>query len=229
MVTVEPAVNPHAAPAAAASGARRPLPSAVQLAALGIVACLYRSGAGGELAGWARAVDASCTCVDRSADGDGLDAQLRFHDVDGRCCWQLHLLPDSDFLAWEDVASALARIAPAPSNVTLADRLWSRLADRLRDGRWEVSILRLHALPGGPGFGATSEPPMLAASLAIPSSLGASVARRIARDHGAEATIVGDDCCCARAARNALRVAFGNPQPPGDCFPLVRLKPRESR
>ena len=86
------------------------LPHPQQLAALGAVLCLYRMQRGGELSGWQQAQSASCEHV---LDSEGLRESVRFHDRDGRCCWQLFLLPDTDFLAWEQMAAQLPAVRAA--------------------------------------------------------------------------------------------------------------------
>lgn len=150
------------------------LPQPRQLAALGAVLCLSRSRSGNVLAGWAQAARAevSCTC-----DSDGLREALSFLDREGRCCWRLYLLPDSDFLAWEQLSARLPQRPPChPAGI--AERLRQRLANRLQSGHWQASVLRLHALAGTWGTA-------LATSLVPLSELGLAIARRIARDEGA--------------------------------------------
>jgi len=203
----------------AASGPARLLPRPHELAALGPLLCVYRAHDGGELGGWAQAVQAAaCTRV----DSDGLRESLLFFDRNGHCCWKLHLLPDSDFLAWERLASALpAHREPTGASSGIGDRLWQRLAGRLRGMRWLGSALRLYALPTAPGF-ALRAPPLLAASLATLSPLGAAVARRIALHAGADGAALADACCCERAAMAAARGGADNDRD-GDPFPLIRF------
>lgn len=163
-------------------GALRRLPSrptAVphprQLAALGAVLCLYRGG--GALEGWSQAVDAACA---RTLDSDGLQETLLFFDGEGRCCWRLQLLPDTDFWAWEQVVAGLPdRLASDPA-LGLGERLWRRVARRLGGPDWRASVLRLHALPGGPNCAGM----LLAASLPSLSACGEEVAARIVRREG---------------------------------------------
>lgn len=174
------------------------LPQPRQLAALGAVLCLYRAHGGGELGGWAQAARAE---VDSGMDSDGLRESLSFHDRDGRCCWRLYLLPDSDFLAWDRLASSLPRADAAPS-AGIAERLWRRLLSP----QWHCSVLRLHAPHASPGFGFAGQA-LLAASLTTVSELGATVAARIARSERADDAGLLHDCCCERAARAAARIA----------------------
>lgn len=209
------------------------LPTPSQLAALGAVLCLHRPHSGGELAGWAQAAHAE---VRTALDSDGVREELVFTDRDGRCCWRLCVLPDSDFLAWEQLCATLpsheARCQVAHvATAGIGERLWTRLADRLRGERWQSCVLRLHALRCTRGVVPGGEP-MLAASLAPLSALGAAVAQRIARDEGADADGLRDDCCCQQAARDAAaRQASSlalDRREEVDLLPLVRLRGRDT-
>ncbi|HET6397098.1 MAG TPA: Hemin transport protein [Pseudoxanthomonas sp.] len=150
----------------------RRLPDPRQLERLGTVLCLYRGGQGGELAGWTQAAHAvACATI----DGDGLCESVCFHDRRGRCCWRLFLLPDSDFLAWDRLVAQL----PAQTRGDAAgEPLWRRLASRVAGTGWQLCALRLHVLH-------QAGVDVLAGSPAAVSPLGAAVARRIARRHGA--------------------------------------------
>lgn len=142
------------------------MPHPGQLAALGIVLCLYRPALGPELEGWRRA----CRLVAcQQLDSDGLHERLVFSDAHGQCCWQLCLLPDSDFLAWDRLLAGVPA-APEAGAPGVAERLWRRLAHCLRGEAWQGKVLRLRA--AGP-LGMT-----LAAQAATPSPLGLQVARR---------------------------------------------------
>ena len=104
------------------------LPRPWQLAELGSVLCLYRPQRGGELAGWTQAVRAESAT---GMDSDGLQESLSFFDATGQCCWRLFLLPDSDFLAWDLLASQFPSRCEEAAVQGVADRLWRRLAGRL--------------------------------------------------------------------------------------------------
>ncbi|MCC4618723.1 Hemin transport protein [Xanthomonas cassavae CFBP 4642] len=173
---------------------RRTLPRPAQLAALGSVLCLYRPALGNELEGWQHAVDAAAC---RQLDSDGVREGVCFFDTDGQCCWRLYLLPDSDFLSWDRLICQLPPLAMENQARGLGERLWRRLAGRMRGEHWRLSALRLQA--GG------DRASSLAASLVTVSALGAEVAARLAHDEGIDGRVAVDDCCCARAA--ALRVA----------------------
>jgi hypothetical protein len=167
------------------------LPKPQLLAALGTVLCLYRPQHGGELSGWMQAVRAE---VRAGVDSDGLCESLLFFDGEGRCCWRLYLLPDSDFLAWDRLLATLPPCREAEAAGGIGERLWRRLAGRLLGEKWRASALRLHLLhnPAGPWA--------LAASPARISPLGATTARRILLAEGSEGELPVDDCCCAGAA-----------------------------
>ncbi|MCW5581345.1 MAG: Hemin transport protein [Luteimonas sp.] len=191
------------------------LPSPRQLAQLGVVLCLYRRQPGGELAGWSQAVRAE---AESALDSDGMQESLSFYDRDGRCCWRLCLLPDSDFLSWERLAACLPPGPRTQSHAGIGERLLRRLAGTIGGG-WTGSILRLHELRSGPGFGLMPAS-VLAASLASVSPLGATLARRIAQRHGADADGLVDECCCERAARAAARASADD-----EAYSLIRLNP----
>ena len=172
-------------------------PTPAQLARLGTVLCLHRPGGAAELGGWARAVRAE---VHTGLDDDGVEESLRFFDADGDCCWQLHLLPDSDFLAWSQVSAGLPAVCGEAGTASVAERLWQGLSRRLRGELWEASALRFHALATPADAHAGSAAPMLVASLAAISPAGADVAQRIMRRHGGALRLAVDACCCRRAA-----------------------------
>ncbi|MEL4891440.1 Hemin transport protein [Xanthomonas protegens] len=182
--------------------AAAPLPRPAQLAALGTVLCLYRARTGAELIGWRHACSVAAHL---DVDSDGVLESVRFYDRQQQCCWRLYLLPDSDFVAWDMLLSALPAAQDAADG-GVAERLWRRVAGRLRGDGWHARALRLHAADG-----------VLAASVAGVSPLGASIARRIARLEAAEGDVLVDDCCCARAGRPAPRPGPDRP------WPLLRL------
>jgi hypothetical protein len=168
--------------------ARQSLPRAQQLAALGTVLCLYRPQDGSELSGWARAVRAESRV---GVDSDGLRESIAFFDQVGRRCWHLYLLPDSDFVAWDRLLALLPSREEADAGAGVGERLWRRLAGRLLGDQWQACLLRLHVVPVEVGR------PVLAASLAMVSPLGAATAQHIARAEGAERSIHADNCSCA--------------------------------
>ncbi|MCD9027503.1 Hemin transport protein [Luteimonas sp. BDR2-5] len=199
-----------------AADARGRLPAPAQLAALGTVLCVHRPGSAAELGGWTRAVHVE---VHAGLDGDGVEESLRFFAADGSCCWQLHLLPDSDFLGWSQVSAGLPAVCGDGGAGSVAERLWQGLSRRLRGELWEASVLRFHALRAPAAATADGSTAMLVASLSAISSAGAEVAQRIARRHGGEARFAVDDCCCARAAA-ASRTAMARDTGPTAYAPI---------
>ena len=199
--------------------AAQSLPRAQQLAALGTVLCLYRHQDGGELSGWARAVRVESRA---GVDSDGLRESLAFFDHEGRCCWRLYLLPDSDFVAWDRLLALLPSRDEAEAATGVGERLWRRLAGRLLGGQWQASVLRLHAVP------AEARRPLLAASVAAVSPLGAVTAQRIARAEGAEQSIRVDDCCCAQSAFSAAQGSDKQMTAGERALPLLRFNSRKT-
>lgn len=167
------------------------LPRPQRLAELGTVLCLYRPQLGGELGGWSQAVRVEARA---GVDSDGLRESLLFFDRDGRCCWRLYLLPDSDFLAWDRLLSGLPAAGEGDSGASVAERLWRRLAGRLGGERWSASTVQLHLVA------AAGHPPLLAALPVEVSPLGAANARRILQAEGADGEQRLHDCCCAASA-----------------------------
>ncbi|WP_232310289.1 Hemin transport protein [Pseudoxanthomonas mexicana] len=191
-------------------------PAAAQLAALGPVLCLYRSQQGSELAGWQQAVRVEAHI---GVESEGLDERLLFYDAQGRCCWRLCLLPESDFVAWDRLLSSLPSGQDA-GGAGLSDRLWRRLAGRLLGGEWRACALQLHAVPQ------IAAPPVLAASLPFMSTLGATTARRIAQAEGADLEGSLEDCCCAQSSLHAMQLQADYEHQEADTtvVPLIRLK-----
>lgn len=195
------------------------LPAPGRLAALGPVLCLHRAWSGGQLGGWARAVRAESAV---EMDSDGVYEFLCFQDDAGRCCWQLYLLPETDFFAWEWLASRLPARVPRPRPRDVAARLWSQLACGLRGEHWHAGAVRLHTLHVGPGTGV----PVLAASPADLSAPGRTTARRILRARGIDARELGGGCCCEQAARGAVQEVPATEWQ--DTHPLIRPWPGET-
>lgn len=195
------------------------LPRVQQLAALGTVLCLYRPQLGGELSGWAQTARVESRT---GVDSDGLRESLVFFDNEGHCCWRLYLLPDSDFLAWDRLLASLPCREEAEATIGVGERLWRRLAGRLRGEQWQARVLQLHAVPAAVGQ------PVLAAGLAMVSVLGASTAQRIAQAEGADIIIGIDDCCCAQSSLAAAQAAAQSQAQESDALRLVRLTPRKT-
>ena len=199
------------------------LPRPSELSALGAVLCLYRVQQGGELAGWSQAVQA-CVCSGR--DSDGLREQLLFFDHEGRCCWRICLLPDSDFLAWDELAAKLSAVTRTHRSGGIGERLWRGLAGCLQGERWQGSILRLHALADTVADPHGGEGAALAMSQATLSPLGAATARHVAREEGVDADSIGavDQRRGGRAARAAMPAAHELPATAwSNVIPLFRF------
>lgn len=163
------------------------VPGPQQLAALGTVLCLFRPHQRNELAGWAQAVRVEART---GMDSDGLRESLVFFDAQGRCCWRLYLLPDSDFLAWDRLLDCLRCREEVEASSGVGERLWRRLAGRLRGEQWQARIVRLRAIP------ATASRPILLARETTVSPLGAGTAQRIARAEGASIALHSGACRC---------------------------------
>ncbi|SFK39163.1 hypothetical protein [Lysobacter sp. cf310] len=169
------------------------MPAPERLAAVATVLCLYPRRQRDALAGWLASVSAQ-RCI-----GEGVAAAreaIVFRDARGRACWRLHLLPDSDFLAWDLAVAGL----PAAD----AERSRGRLARALRGwlgGGWSAQTLRLQLARDEAGRR------ILVADAAEPSALGLEHARRIAAAEGARLRTGPDTCCCMarRAASEALK------------------------
>ncbi len=117
------------------------LPGPDQLAALGAVLCLYRGPAGSELTGWSQVRAVRC---ESRLDSDGLCEALCFIDQDGRPCWKLYLLPDTDFLAWDWLGVGMS--AECCEEAGIAERLWRRLSRHLLGPQWRANVLRFHVI-----------------------------------------------------------------------------------
>lgn len=186
------------------------LPTPHQLAGLGAVLCQFRAASGGELGGWARATRAA---VSIHVDSDCVRESLHFFDADDRPCWRLHLLPETDFLAWERLCECLPVQQEVASAAGIALRLWRRIGER---ETWQLDAMRLHTVSPPPGMSSIA---MLAASPAPLSTLGAETARRIARQEGIEAARAIDDCCCRHASR-----ALHHNASPQVHYPVIHFK-----
>lgn len=204
----------RALPGALTGASADAVPAAAQLAALGPVLCLYRAQQGSELAGWQQAVRVE---AHTGVDSDGLDERLLFLDAQGRCCWRLCLLPDSDFVAWDRLVASLPA-GRGDEAAGLADRLWQRLAGLLLGGQWRACALQLHAVPRPASL------PVPAASLSLMSPLGVATARRIAHAEGADLETGMHDGCCEHAAAVTATPFEHTHETADNVVPLTRLK-----
>ena len=179
----------HARTSQAPPTAPQAMPTPAQLASLGPVLCLSRVQPGGALAGWAQAARSEVAC---DVEREGPCEAIHFVDARERPCWRLYLLPDSDFLAWDALIAGLRR---------RADRTWHaarghRLERRLHAERWSATVLCLRTTWSHADAGTA-----LAADRSSISSLGMSIALRIARTEGIELDAPHNtDCCCQHHA-----------------------------
>ena len=144
-------------------------PDTASLCALGPVLCLQAASDPHPLSGWSRAQFAAA-CVQLHADGPR--ESVCFFTETGEACWQLHLLPDSDFLAWSHLLDQLPSLHPD----ALHARHWLARCRQVVRPAWRACALRLHPIPECSGDTA------LAATDVLLSPLGEERARRIHRD-----------------------------------------------
>jgi len=109
------------------------------LAALGPLLCLYRADDSHALCGWSGAKSVQA-CI--KIDSDGPREALTFFDAGHRACWQLYLLPDSDYLSWDRLLSCvrceldttqsswLKKMDPAPISRAIGNQIWRACALR---------------------------------------------------------------------------------------------------
>lgn len=146
-----------------------------RLAALGPLLCLYRAGDTHPLTGLA---DARRVAPLVRIDSDGPFEALAFLAGDGRPCWQLCLLPDSDWFCWDAMLAQLGQ--PMVLDCAQPARACGEGIRRAAGSpRWRASAIRLHAA-------AQASPCGLAASVAPLSTCGHQAAERLARAAGAE-------------------------------------------
>lgn len=172
------------------------LPTPECLAAVATVLCLYPRRHRDALAGWLRSIGAQ-RCV-----GEGAQAgreSILFRDAQGRACWRLYLLPDSDFLAWDLAVGALPQRRHERAGGRFV-RACRSLRRRLGGG-WNAQALCLQLAHDAAGRR------ILVADSATPSALGLEHARRIAAAEGALLRTEPDTCCCMarRAAASGSR------------------------
>ena len=140
------------------------------LAALGPLLCLHAPSDPHPLTGWRRARHVRAQV---RLDSDGPHEALHFFDADGRDCWRLYLLPDSDFHAWERLLATLPVRVEGP---VAGCGFWRGKRSALP--HWQACALRLHAVSGTATGGI-----QLAAADVVLSPLGRSCAQRLA-EHG---------------------------------------------
>jgi putative heme degradation protein len=147
----------------------------MDLARLGPLLCLYPDCQTHVLAGWAGAVAVQPAV---RIDSDGPQESLVFLDATSRPCWQLYLLPDSDYLAWDAVVAQLHAVRSLPNSNAPASRAEPCIRRGIGNPVWRACALRLHAMAEN------SAPDNLAAANAALSEAGRRAAERIARGSG---------------------------------------------
>lgn len=115
------------------------------LAALGPLLCLYRADDPHALCGWSWAKSVQA-CI--KINSDGPREALTFFDARYRACWQLYLLPDSDYLNWDKVLSCMRCQLDATQNSWLKQIQAPPIARAIGNPIWRACALRLYAVPG---------------------------------------------------------------------------------
>ncbi len=169
---------------------RAGLPPPERLAAVATVLCVYPRRHRDALDGWLQAARAERLV---RVDALGECEAMLFHDARGRACWRLYLLPDSDFLAWDDAAGVLPAHRGREARTDAWAGLRRRWLRRVR-GRWRAEVLRLRVLHAPEGQA------VLVADSAALSALGHAHARRIAAGEGAALRRQTQVCCCLASA-----------------------------
>lgn len=141
------------------------------LAALGPLLCLYRAIETHVLTGLSHA---AAIVPSVRIDSDGPSEALLFLEANGRPCWQLYVLPDSDYFAWDMLLARLSK--PRPSTVPSPIEPFTPACIHRGVGNpiWRASALRLHTLPS------CNAPGGVAASVAPLSLPGQRAAERLA-------------------------------------------------
>lgn len=151
------------------------------LPALGPLLCLYPAVEAHPLAALERARGCR-TAV--TLDSDGPSESLQFLDRQGRCCLQLCLLPDSDYLQWDRLSGQVALAGGQRRTARLDTKGRGAVVRATGQPLWRACPLRLHAIAGGQGM-------RLAAACAALSPAGRRCAERLvlrARADAAAAT-----------------------------------------
>jgi len=146
-------------------------PLIAALAALGPVLCLYPAAEAHPLA----ALDRACRCVcEVSVDSDGPSEALQFLDHRSRCCWQLCLLPDSDYLQWDRLCGQLPSTQARPRFGRSSSLRCASIVRTAGEAPWRACPLRLHTVAGSHGV-------QLAAAVTELSPTGRRCAERLVR------------------------------------------------
>lgn len=132
----------------------RTLPQVGELARLRTALCVWRNDLGGELDGWGCARSG---CAGALVHSDGVLEWFVFRDANGRICWLLYRLPQSDAHAWDRLSRRLAGDREDLRASRERCPLWQKLYRHVTGERWSSSVLDLHAasIEGRSVLGAT--------------------------------------------------------------------------
>ncbi|MFA5683377.1 MAG: Hemin transport protein [Lysobacteraceae bacterium] len=146
--------------------------AAEALAAIGPLLCLFRASDPHPLSGWTQARWAM-HCV--SIDSDGPRETIAFFDALGQACWQLCLLPDSDYLSWDRMAESLPTHTLELLEPVVGGGRRCQAAQVVGQPLWRACPLRLHQVSDSQAGG------RLAAACPALSDPGRREAQRLAR------------------------------------------------
>jgi hypothetical protein len=151
------------------------------LAALGPLLCLYRADDPHALCGWSGAKSVQA-CI--KINNDGPREALTFFDETRRACWQLYLLPDSDYLSWDRVLSCVRCELDTTQNSWLKQMAAVPIARAIGNPIWRACALRFYAVPS-----LNNEHCLALADVSL-SNAGRKAAEAIAKSEGAAPDII---------------------------------------
>jgi hypothetical protein len=149
------------------------------LAALGPLLCLYRADDPHALQGWSWAKSVQA-CI--KINSDGPREALTFFDETRRACWQLYLLPDSDYLSWDRVLSCVQCQLDSTENAWRYKTPAVPISHAIGNPIWRACALRFYAVPG------SNNQYCLALGDVSLSIAGRKAAEAIAKSEGASAS-----------------------------------------
>lgn len=151
------------------------------LAALGPLLCLYRAGDPHALCGWSWAKSVRA-CV--KINSDGPREALTFFDSTRRACWQLYLLPDSDYLSWDRVLSCVRCELDATQDSWQKQNKVAPISRAVGNPIWRACALRFYAVTS-----LHNEHSLALADVTL-SNTGRKAAEAIAKSEGAAPNII---------------------------------------
>lgn len=151
------------------------------LAALGPLLCLYRIDDPHALCGWSWAKSVQA-CI--KINNDGPREALTFFDESCRACWQLYLLPDSDYLSWDRVLSCVRCELDTTQNSWLRQITVAPIARSIGNPIWRACALRFYAVQN-----MNNEQCLALAGVSL-SYAGRKAAEAIAKSEGAAPDII---------------------------------------